>query len=55
MYRFVTYDGDDGKRRCEFFFDEAGLWKWLQDWRGANGSWPKNLCVFKAECVFDAS
>lgn len=55
MFHFVTYVDESGNDHCIRFFNDEGLWEWLQDWRSKVGAWPKNLCVYKGECIFDAS
>lgn len=55
MFRFVTYLGDDGKEHCVRFFSEDALWEWLQEWKSKTGSFPREFCVYKADCVYDGS
>lgn len=54
MMWFLSYGPKGFKRIVEFHTPEK-LFAWLQEHNSENGDWPTNLCVFKAECVFDGS
>ena len=55
MTYFITYTDADGKSQAVRFFSDSLMWTWLQDWRNKFGGLPKDLAVYKAECVFDGS
>jgi hypothetical protein len=54
MFYFATYKTESGDK-IEKFITIAEYFRWLQDFWNKCGILPKNLCVFKAECVFDGS
>ena len=54
MFWFAAYDSAKGKK-IEQFYKVEDVWKWLEEYRGKAGSYPANLTVYKADCVFDGS
>lgn len=40
--------------RCKRFYTVDQLFEWLQEMK-ANSGWPEQLCIFKAEAIFDGS
>lgn len=55
MFWFVTHVDAKGEEACWRFNTVEALWKWLGEHRDEHAAYPKDLCVYKGECVFDGS
>ena len=46
---------EQGQDCCKRFATPEQLWEWLNDFVGNHMQYPRNLTVYKANCIFDGS
>jgi hypothetical protein len=55
MFWFVTYSDAKNETVAKRFFTQESLWEWMGKFRDEHNAYPADMCVYKADCVFDGS